>query len=797
MKECLDEKVDFLIKRIRSHIRKYTSIGLLAGSIGFVGGCGDTVNKYYFSDSGKPAVEESNHEDYDAGHNQNTGDSSFQNGTPSIPTPEEADEDTPVLFDEYDEQLEDFVIGPCDFNHSPITYAFSSYTNDINQGAVQNSLRSAFSLWSNQTNLRFNETDNLNNADIIFLWASFGHNDSDGTDCGNPFDGQSGTLAHARYPCAFSPSTEGHFDESETWTDTLRDNKRQPIDLVTVAAHEIGHQLGLGHSNVNSALMAPHYTGSHRFLNQDDVTGIQSIYPSDLPPPCEDRDNDGYGRVGLLSCRIGEETDCDDSNVAIHPGARELCDLLDNDCDFEVDEDQRYWNRNCGPCLDPDGDGYGETGTHLGNCLHLEQADCNNNDIEVYPGAIEFCDGKDNNCNGQIDEDPGFFNNCGRCGPEEIGIGDSCGMCGTIQCKEGGGVECTDTCEGEIAFVSDRDGNREIYLLNGAGLRNLTNNPAMDISPRWSPDGNKIVFQSNRDRGNSCGFANDLPCYDLYIINRDGTNLRRLTLPMVISEIDTGVTWHPEGDLVAFVRNTGRFSCGIFTINVNTGEENMVFNNPLVRNPCRENQTSSAGTTYFGYLGWSPDGSRLLFTGRARNSIDNNWTRQSFINTINADGSNLQELVQEIDEFSSYTTPAWSPNGNRIAFERKVAVGNGNSSIYLVNANGNNLSELVTGYGETAGLLVWSPDGRKIAFSSDGIYTVNTDEGQLTTLVPAGESVYSPKWSPDGRKIIFTRGIGEVDNPDLEIYVMNADGSDQRNITNNPAMDVGYDWYMR
>ncbi len=52
----------------------------------------------------------------------------------------------------------------------------------------------------------------------------------------------------------------------------------QPIDLVTVAAHEIGHALGLGHSNVTCALMNPFYTGSHRYLSQDDVDGVQSIY---------------------------------------------------------------------------------------------------------------------------------------------------------------------------------------------------------------------------------------------------------------------------------------------------------------------------------------------------------------------------------------------------------------------------------------------------------------------------------------------------------------------------------------
>lgn len=70
-----------------------------------------------------------------------------------------------------------------------------------------------------------------------------------------------------------------HFDDAETWTMLERlVPSGQPMDLVTVAAHEIGHALGLGHSNVACALMNAFYTGLHRYLSQDDVNGIQSIY---------------------------------------------------------------------------------------------------------------------------------------------------------------------------------------------------------------------------------------------------------------------------------------------------------------------------------------------------------------------------------------------------------------------------------------------------------------------------------------------------------------------------------------
>lgn len=128
------------------------------------------------------------------------------------------------------------------------------------------------------------EVCNANNADIVILWGAFAHEDP------NPpcvagicdFDGQNGVLAH----CLGGPPPNDfgnnagdiHFDESETWTLATRAGQAQPIDLVTVAAHEIGHALGLDHTTVSGSLMLASYNGSHRFLGQDDINGIRSIY---------------------------------------------------------------------------------------------------------------------------------------------------------------------------------------------------------------------------------------------------------------------------------------------------------------------------------------------------------------------------------------------------------------------------------------------------------------------------------------------------------------------------------------
>lgn len=99
---------------------------------------------------------------------------------------------------------------------------------------------------------------------------------------GNSFDGAGGVLAHAYYP-PIPPNPPDpiqgdiHFDEAESWTMNLPP-PANTFDLVTVAAHEIGHSLGLAHSTVPGALMEAIYAGPHRFLHSDDIAGITTIY---------------------------------------------------------------------------------------------------------------------------------------------------------------------------------------------------------------------------------------------------------------------------------------------------------------------------------------------------------------------------------------------------------------------------------------------------------------------------------------------------------------------------------------
>ena len=181
-----------------------------------------------------------------------------------------------------------------------INYFFVNDTTKLEGDSERELIRQAFGLWAGETPLTFTEVSSGVEADIVVGWASGDHGD------GDPFDGPGDVLAHASFPNPYDDSQVFlHFDEDERWVNSNSAN----VDLLTVAAHEIGHTLGLAHSSDPNALMYPSYRGPHRFLDADDIAGAQSLYgvasaPPDAPeappsnatpPPSADTDADQDG----------------------------------------------------------------------------------------------------------------------------------------------------------------------------------------------------------------------------------------------------------------------------------------------------------------------------------------------------------------------------------------------------------------------------------------------------------------------------------------------------------------------
>ncbi|KAM3875319.1 uncharacterized protein ACN63O_000382 [Diretmus argenteus] len=152
-------------------------------------------------------------------------------------------------------------------NHT-ITYSIAQYTPDMKREDVENSFRSALKIWSDVAPLKFVKVDH-GKADIVLSFAQRTHGDF------FPFDGPGGVLAHAFEP-GEGVGGDVHFDEDETWT-----MGKQGYNLFTVAAHELGHSLGLSHSKDPSAIMYPNYKYHNSIqytLPKDDVLGIQTLY---------------------------------------------------------------------------------------------------------------------------------------------------------------------------------------------------------------------------------------------------------------------------------------------------------------------------------------------------------------------------------------------------------------------------------------------------------------------------------------------------------------------------------------
>jgi len=266
----------------------------------------------------------------------------------------------------------------------------------------------------------------------------------------------------------------------------------------------------------------------------------------------------------------------------------------------------------------------------------------------------------------------------------------------------------------ELAFVSNRKGNSEIYVMgaDGSNARPATANGSINAFPSWSPDGDSIVYTSYRHQ--------DRPLLFLSARGRGrpGRLLRRLKGEY--SEY-RGV-FAPDGSHLAVAMSAPDRASDLYRVRPDGRDLR-----PLTRNGAIEVAPA-----------WSPDGEQIAFVS------DRAGGPQVYV--MDADGSNQRRLTFQ----GTYNThPAWSPDGNWIAYESRIG---GQFDIWLIDPEGTVSLPLVQ-HPRSDESPSWAPNSRKVAFSSRrrgraDIYIVDVNGENLRRITRSGGDDTSPSWGP-------------------------------------------------
>lgn len=257
-----------------------------------------------------------------------------------------------------------------------------------------------------------------------------------------------------------------------------------------------------------------------------------------------------------------------------------------------------------------------------------------------------------------------------------------------------------------IAFASRRTGNSDIYIMNikSKNIQNLTDQPAWDFSPTFSPNGRWMAYVADRD---------------IYLMNSTTKERRWLTE-------GNAPEWHPDGESIVFVsRRSGKSN--IYKTDINGGKIQKLTNEAANGSPT-----------------WSPDGEWIAFSSNRGGGLFLS------IYVMTTEGRKQRRLAQG-------RNPVWSPDGKQIAYILDIT----GSGVYVMSADGQN-SQRVTPENIWSEHPAWSPDGKQIAYEAEienpwgnpnrdsNIYLISSAGGTPRRLTDHPGRDGFPAWVPEG-----------------------------------------------
>jgi TolB protein len=287
----------------------------------------------------------------------------------------------------------------------------------------------------------------------------------------------------------------------------------------------------------------------------------------------------------------------------------------------------------------------------------------------------------------------------------------------------------------------------EIYLMDGDGTNaiRLTQNADFDGFPALSPNGSRIVFDSNRLR-----IAGEpLNTSDLFLMNADGSSQTRLTR-------GSSATWSSDGNMIAFHASASgkgvpikpdpgaaTTDSDIFVMNLAEFQKKGTLPRNLTNSPTAIDDDAD----------WSPKGNQVLFTSHAvTDDPQNSATAEIYV--MNAVGPG--KPVRLTNNTEEERAPSWSPDGKRIVFCCRKG----------------------------------SPNAQGLPTFE--ICTMNADGTGQTRITNNAVADLTPSWSPDGREIVFHRPLGG--RARFQLFVINVDGTGEKQLTNPPGLNAFPNW---